>query len=221
MSDDNKEENKNPGVETPPIETKKEGNVPVDVYENTKTDMLKYKEQRNGLQTTNQELQTKLDKFEAEKKESADKKLLEDGEYKELAEKKQKEIDDLMLDKNSNLINSEIKFEALKLGAIDANDVIKLIDTAEIKVNESGVVEGVSEAMKTFSEAKPNLFGTVPTPGSTPLNIDTKKPGVFPVDKAFEDLKGSELMAMKKENPDLYKKLETDHDLKYGTKSPL
>lgn len=225
MAEPEVKKDEKPGVETPPappapsFEADDKGNVtvPLDVFNGFKNDMHKYKNERNELKTTVQDLTTKVNTFEDTAKAASDKKLLDDGEFKELAEKKQKEIDDLKKNNDSILINSEIKVEALKLGANNVNDVISLFDKSEIKINESGQIEGVSEAMKTFSESKPYLFGE--SSGENPLKIDTKKAGNPPAGKKYEDLKPSELMALKKSNPELYKSLEADYDLRFGTKA--
>ncbi len=213
------------GVETPPappaqsFEADDKGNVtvPLNVLNGFKDDMHKYKNERNELRQSVQDLTTKVNTFEENKKAAEDKKLLDDGEYKELSEKKQTEIDDLKSKNEKTLINSEIKVEALKIGANNVNDVVSLFDKSEIKISESGQIEGVSEAMKAFSESKPYLFGKPPV--EDPLKIDTSKAGNPPAGKKYEDLKPSELMALKKSDPELYKSLEADYDTRFGTKA--
>lgn len=196
---------------------------PADVYESTKADMFKYKGQRNELRDQNQELTKELNEIKEEKKKADDAKLLEDGEFKELAEKREIENKQLIQKNNDTLVNSEIKVEALRIGAKDVNDIITLFDKSQITISESGIIEGVVEAMKSFQELKPHLFGTEtpsgpPPPGKPP--VDTGKPGSPPADKKYEDLKPSELMKLKKDSPELYNQLEAEHDQKYKTESP-
>lgn len=201
-------------------EADKDGNVsvPLDVLMAYKNDMHKYKGERNELKTSVQELTTKVETMQTVNEEAANKKLLEDGEFKELAEKREQQLKDSEKKNQDILIDSEIKVEALKIGANNVNDVISLFDKSLITVNETGQIEGVSEAMKAFNESKPYLFGD--PKANDKIDVHTGRASTIPPDKKYEDLLPSQLMQLKKDNPELYKSLEADYDKRFGTKSP-
>lgn len=61
---------------------------------------------------------------------------------------------------NERIINTELKTEAVLAGIKDA-DLIKLIDTKDIKISEDGIVdaEALKTAVQKLKETKPFLFG--------------------------------------------------------------
>lgn len=72
---------------------------------------------------------------------------------------------DLEATTNARLIRAELKAEAVRAGMVDL-DGLKLMDTANLKLNEGGEVEGASGLIKEFRKLKPWLFGA-PSSSST------------------------------------------------------
>lgn len=98
-----------------------------------------------------------LDKIEKEKKEAEEKDLAEKGKYKEIAEAKQREIDDLKTKVEGSQKYNAFAEKALKEGVVSAGDAFKLADLSDVKI-EDGEVKGVDEAIAKLKENKPFLF---------------------------------------------------------------
>jgi hypothetical protein len=98
-----------------------------------------------------------IEKKEAEEREA---KLLEEKKFQELLEEKDKKISELTQNQQRMLLDSKISTAALKAGAVDTEAILKLIDRANITLNDDGSVAGVEEAIKTLLETKPYLVGS-------------------------------------------------------------
>lgn len=61
-------------------------------------------------------------------------------------------------DAQSRIIRAELRAEAVRAGMIDL-DGLKLVDTAPLKLTDSGEVEGAAPLMRDLKRAKPWLFG--------------------------------------------------------------
>lgn len=96
------------------------------------------------------------DKLEREKKDK-EASLAEQGKFKELAETREKELAAMQQRVVDQQVEMELREAARKAGLQDL-DTLKLVDRANIKVND-GKVTGVEDAIKTFKTAKPYLFG--------------------------------------------------------------
>ncbi len=71
----------------------------------------------------------------------------------------EKRIAEIEAASNARLIRSELKGEALRAGMVDL-DGLKLVDSAALKINEQGEVEGVAALMTQLRRSKPWLFGS-------------------------------------------------------------
>lgn len=89
-----------------------------------------------------------------------EKKLLEEKKYQELVGEKDKTIAALNEKLKSSSLNSVIVAEASKAGAVDTEAVLKLVDRANVKINDDGTVTGVAEAVKSLLDSKSYLKGT-------------------------------------------------------------
>lgn len=95
----------------------------------------------------------------AQEKTDREKKELEaKGEYEKLAKTAEAERDSFKTKYEQATINNAIIAKAATLGAVDMDAVIALINKGEIKVDESGTITGIEEALKTLSESKKYLF---------------------------------------------------------------
>lgn len=104
------------------------------------------------------------DALEKEKAEAEKARMEEQGKFKELAELKSKEADDLRAKVTQATIDNKIIALATKAGVVDTEAVLKLIDRSGIKV-DGETIEGVDVAIKGLLETKPYLKG------NTNLNI--------------------------------------------------
>ena len=110
----------------------------------------------------NQKLQSDRIKAEKAKKDAEDKVLQEQGQWKELAEKKEAEAAQAKAALAQSLIDFKIEIEAAQAGAVDSEDVKRLIDRSAVKLNADGkTVEGAKEAVEALKKAKPHLFKQV------------------------------------------------------------
>lgn len=120
----------------------------------------------------------KAEEIEAERAKAEEEALKKKGEFETLAQKAQAERDDWKNKYSQSLTDNAIQNEAAKLGARDLSDVLKLIDRANIKIQDDGSITGVEEAVKTLIDAKPYLKGdgVAPTIGS-PTNPNAQAGG--------------------------------------------
>lgn len=95
------------------------------------------------------------------------KRLEEEGNWKELAEKNKKQLDDTVKEYQTRAMRAEIKVAAQAAGIIDP-DLVDLIPKDKITFNDKGEIQGISEAVEAFKAAKPNLFGTPGAAATTP-----------------------------------------------------
>lgn len=75
------------------------------------------------------------------------------------AEKAEAEAKAAKADKDTALITAEIKLCALQAGFVDPADAVALVKRDDIKVEDSGTVLGVKEAVEALGKEKPHLLG--------------------------------------------------------------
>lgn len=112
-----------------------------ELREEAKNNRLKYKSTKAELDLYKLETEDKLKKSETEKQ-----------QYQDQLEK--------FKGYNERIVKTELKAEAIIAGIKDT-DLIQLIDTSKIKVDENGNVdaEALKAAVTALKEAKPFLFG--------------------------------------------------------------
>ena len=103
------------------------------IIENFKTDMLKYKSQRNELRTEVEEMKSKLQAIEDEKKKVAEEQMVKNQEFQALAETRAQELEKVKADFQQKQIESDLKVKALSLGIQNADDVA-LVDKSLINI---------------------------------------------------------------------------------------
>jgi len=101
----------------------------------------------------------KADELEKLQKQQEEAKLKEQGEYQKLAETKEAEANTWKQKYENSSVNNKIAVEAMKLGCVDVDAAIALIDKSNVKVNEDGTITGLSEALETLQKGKAYLFG--------------------------------------------------------------
>lgn len=114
------------------------------------------------------------DEYERKANEAENKKLEEEKKYSELAEKRKAEAEKYKNDYQTSVLDNKLTREAAKLGFVDLDDALKLVDRSKVKLTDDGQVEGAEEAMKALATAKPHLvtaeraksLGTSTNPGN-------------------------------------------------------
>ena len=108
-------------------------------------------------------LRLKLEGIEKAQKAADDKALLEQGKFKELAEKAKGENETMRASYTNQLVNLYLKIEAQAAGSVDADAVVALANRAAIKVSDTFEVTGAGEAVEELKKSKAYLFGKVDT----------------------------------------------------------
>ena len=94
----------------------------------------------------------------------------------------QAKIDAQLLAINNKLIAASIREEGAKLGLVDADAALMMINREGIKVDDAGVVTGVKEALETLSKDKAYLFTATPTGRKVDIGPKIDKPAHSDVD---------------------------------------
>lgn len=118
-------------------------------------------------------------KYEAERAAAEEAALKKKGDFETLSQQKQAEVDSWKEKYTSSLTNSAIMAEAAKLGITDLDAAVKLIDRANIKIDENGTVSGVEEAVKALADSKGYLVTGPARPvssGTNPSSPNTTQP---------------------------------------------
>lgn len=117
-----------------------------------------------------------LEKWKQEREkadaEAEQKRLEEQGKHKELADKALKERDEATA-KYSNYVKvSELKVAALQAGCVDPDALAKIVDLAQVKVNDDGTVDNaaLTALIEKIKTEKAYLFGAA----QTPANVGSK-----------------------------------------------
>lgn len=101
----------------------------------------------------------KAAEYEAENKKAEEKRLADNKKFEELATIREKEREEWKGKYTSEKVNNKLIAEAVKLGAVDLDAVVKLVDRANIKVDDDNIT-GVEEAVKSLFDSKPYLKGS-------------------------------------------------------------
>lgn len=121
------------------------------------------------LTTAAQELKQIKEKQKADEENT----LKEQNKWKELAEAKDQEIGTLKNQVQQSVVNNQLLMAFQKVGFIDADAALKLVDRANIKVNEDGTVTGVTEAVEQLKTKSPYLVGK---PGAVTVGSSSGNP---------------------------------------------
>jgi hypothetical protein len=121
----------------------------------------------------------KADDYEAKKSVEEEKRLVEQKKFEELATKRGEEAATYKGKYETTLVNNKVIVECQKLGVIDPDAVMSLLDRSKVKVTNDAIT-GVEEAVKDLITAKPYLTTKVVVPnigGNTnPSNAATQPP---------------------------------------------
>lgn len=140
------------------------------------------------------------DKLEKEKSAAEEKRLADEKKFEELATKATQERDEANSKYTSQLQDNRIITEASKVGVVDIETVLKLVDRSSITVDAQGNVSGAAEAIQSLLTSKPFLKGKA---GATTIGSPTN-PGAD-TDTGAKKFKLSQL-----QDPVFYKENEKD-----------
>lgn len=110
------------------------------------------------------------DKLEQEKSAAEEARLADAKKFEELANKRAQERDAATSKLSQSIQDNRIIIEASKVGVVDTETVLKLVDRANITVDANGNVTGVVEALQALLTSKPFLKGK---PGATTIGSGT------------------------------------------------
>jgi len=168
-------------------------------------DMLAYKAKARALEE-------KMAAIEAEKAASEAKRLEEEKRFQELYEKEKSERTALVEKMKTEKIASAIREAAVKAGAVDSTDP-NFANLSGVSIGDDGAVTGAEEAVLKVMAERPYLkasTGAVETFASKPA-------------KAKASVTWADLMAdsalmykIKKDQPEVFKRLAEEESNKYG-----
>jgi len=126
--------------------------IPVESYHVIRDKYTKAKEQ--------------LEKIEADKAKAEQDRLVEQGKFKELADKEKTRADALQQNYESTTKVNALKLAAIQAGTVDADAVEHLAGLAAIKLAEDGSIDGdsVNKVVESLKTSKPYLFGETQKP---------------------------------------------------------
>lgn len=89
--------------------------------------------------------------------EAEETRLKEQKKFEELANKNKSKADEAEARYKKAVVDNKIQLEASKLGVVDLEAVLALVDRSKVVVADDGSITGVDEAVKALIEAKPYL----------------------------------------------------------------
>ena len=101
----------------------------------------------------------KAKEFEAAEETRKQEELKKKGEWEALAKANEDKAKAAEQKYQTALTDNRIQAEAVKLGAVDLEAVLKLIDRTNVKINEDGTIAGAEDAVKALLDSKPYLKG--------------------------------------------------------------
>ena len=178
--------NPNPGGSnppTPPVEpTKPTGdtNPVIDVSKLSDEQLNKVLEDPRLWKTPRlselTEAQKKVKQYETEKAQREQDELKKKGDFETLSKQQEEKLQGWQDKYNTAMADNAIMAEAAKVGIKDLDAAKKLIDRANIKVNEDGTISGVADAVAALVQSKSYLVNGNTTSiggGTNPPNPNT------------------------------------------------
>jgi hypothetical protein len=151
------------GNETVSIKTEAQDPVAIDVTKLSDENFAKVFEDPRLFKHTRfknlKERAQKADEYDAQEETRKQEELKKKGEWEKLATDNDAKAKQWQTKFTEAQIDNRIQLETAKLGVVDLEAVLKLIDRSNVKVNEDGSISGVDEAVKGLLESKPYLKG--------------------------------------------------------------
>jgi hypothetical protein len=99
----------------------------------------------------------RADELEKAQSEADEKRLAEAKKFEELATKVAQERDTIKSKLTSSIQDNRIITEATKIGVVDVEAVLKLVDRSNVRIDDNGNVTGALEAVTALVSSKPYL----------------------------------------------------------------
>lgn len=100
----------------------------------------------------------KFDEAQTEAQKAEEKRLQDEGKFKELAEKQTGTITELQAQLKQTNVNTQLMQKLTPLGVVDLEGALKLVDRSKIEVSDDGTIKGVDEAIESLKTDKAYLF---------------------------------------------------------------
>lgn len=142
---------------------------------------------------------SELKKLKDQQKADEHKRLEEQKEFEKLAETRKTDLDAANKTIQDMQINQALTNKLVPEGVVDLEAAIALIDRSQIKIDDSGNISGVDEALKSLKEGKGYLFDKS---GEGKPNLGTP-PGGNPGDGGSQKTK---FKRSQLQDPEFYKK---------------
>lgn len=114
----------------------------------SRAELKKIRSETASLRRRAKEAESELEKLRTEQ--------LSESE-KAIAQARQEARQEALGEANQRVIAAEIRAAAAAAGAIDPDDVVALIDSSGIAVDDDGTVTGTTDAVRALLKAKPHL----------------------------------------------------------------
>lgn len=101
-------------------------------------------------------------------------------------------------------LNNAIKLAVAK-DAINADHVLKLLDTDGLELQEDGTVKGLDDKLETFKNENGHLFGTEKPTGKSPQDGNNPSGGI--TKEQFKEMSYTEQVNLLNTQPEVYNKL--------------
>lgn len=147
--------------------------------------------ENKGLRLKNNELQGKVDGFEADKA-AAIKAAVDEAVTKAKDETRAEVQAEIQADADQRVLMAELKSEAARAGMVDA-DGLKLADLSTVTLKD-GKLEGADALFASLKESKPYLFGQPPANSSS---TSSTPPATPPAAKKVSEMTDAEYAAAK------------------------
>lgn len=147
--------------------------------------------ENKGLRLKNNELQGKVDGFEADKTAAINAAV--DAAVAKAKDETRAEVQaEIQGEADKRVLMAELKSEATRLGMVDV-DGLKLADLSAVSFKD-GKLEGADALFASLKESKPYLFGQPPTSSSTTTTPPSPTP---PTAKKVSEMSDAEYAAAK------------------------
>jgi hypothetical protein len=103
---------------------------------------------------------SRLDELEASQQSEAEKQRAAREKAEQKAADAEQRANQTLEAANDRLRRAAVVAEAAKQGAVDGEDVFRLLDASKLTIDDDGNVQGADVAVKGLLEAKPHLIGS-------------------------------------------------------------
>lgn len=104
----------------------------------------------------------KAKEYEAAEAKRQEEELKKKGEWETISKQNETKVQELQTQLTKERVDNALLAASSKLGVVDPDAVLKLIDRGAISIDDTGAVQGIETALTALIEAKPYLAGKQP-----------------------------------------------------------